>query len=72
MSDTPFRDALTNLEKLPTRQAEVGVVASDRDGVGVAGSYRKPITDTTEVAAEGSWYQKAGWKIAALFRWKGK
>lgn len=72
-------DFQTELEELRAevrkarQEAELGVIVEGKD-VGVTGNVTKDIGKPGgwAVAAEGSWMQKTGAKIAALLTWKGK
>jgi hypothetical protein len=73
VSDTPLADAIAKLEAPPTDNAELGVVASDAGGVGVAGHVTAHVGKGWSVNASGSWQHKSGWRLESIVRWtKGK
>jgi hypothetical protein len=67
---TPLKDAIAKLETIPGREGEIGVVAT-KDDAGVVGRVSQPIGKDWSLAAEGSWWQRAGYRVAGLLRWKG-
>jgi hypothetical protein len=70
---TPLRDALKKLETDPTQSAELGVVAYDRGGAGLAGSVSTTLGKGWSLNAEGKWQHRTGWTVAAVARWtKGR
>jgi hypothetical protein len=70
MSETPLKDALN---KLPTQQIEVGVVATPED-VGVKGEANVDIGKPGGWSwlASAEWWREKGWQAATWFRWTGK
>lgn len=71
---TPIKDALQKLETDPiTDSAEIGVLGSAADGVGIRARVSTTLGKGWSVAADGSWVHRTGWSVAAAARWsKGK
>jgi hypothetical protein len=70
--DTPLHDAIA--KPIPASlHAELGVVGSQRDGVGLAGGISGYVGKGVSLDAEGQIHQKSGWKFSTVVRWtKGK
>lgn len=68
--DDAFKD-LGALNSLPTKEGEIGIVATDDGNVGVTGSVSTPLGKGWSVGAAGEWMRKTGGKVAGLFTWKG-
>lgn len=70
-TDTPIRDQLAKIEKLPTNEAQIGLVAEHGD-VGAQGSVSVDVGKPGgwSVAAAGQWLKQKGYTVAALVGWK--
>lgn len=71
-TDNKIKESLEKLEDVPKNEAEIGVVVEGKD-VGVTGSVSKDIGKPGgwDVAAQGTWMQRTGARLAALLRWRG-
>ena len=64
--------ALTEtLPNLPKEEGHVGAVAQNGD-LGVEGEVSAHLGKGVFVAAEGSWFTRAGYRAAAMIGWKRK
>jgi hypothetical protein len=69
---TPLADA-SNAPTDGRLTATVGVTATDRDGVAVAGTVTGTLGKGWSLDAHGGWVHRTGWQIGATARWvKGK
>jgi hypothetical protein len=70
MSDTPLKDAL---DKLPTQQIDIGIVATP-DDIGATAQVNKDFGKPGGWSwlATAEWWKNKGWQAAAWFRWTGK
>lgn len=60
------------LPDLPKEEAHIGVAAQNGE-VGIEGSASKSLGSSgAYVEGEGSWFVRSGWRVAAMFGWKGK
>jgi hypothetical protein len=69
-SESALKVEVDNLEKtLPANEAKVGLAVQNGD-IGVEGTISKAISTHGDVAADASWFKKAGWNILAAIGWK--
>jgi hypothetical protein len=59
------------LPNLPAEEGHVGAVVQNGD-FGVEGDVSKQLGKGVFVAAEGSWFSRAGYRAAAMIGWKKK
>lgn len=72
MPETPIRDSLKDLERLPRDEVVIGVVAEQDGDTGAMIDAQKDIGKPGgwTLAAAGRWMKDAGWSAAGLLRWR--
>jgi hypothetical protein len=72
-NETPLRDAIAKIDKLPENEVNIGVIAENGDvGGSIEGQKDIGKPGGWTVAASAKWLKKAGYSAAALLKWKGK
>jgi hypothetical protein len=70
-SDAAIAQAVKDLPNLPADQVTGGFVAKPGD-IGVEVEANKELGKGFFAEADASWWQKTGWKAAAMFGWRKK
>lgn len=68
-SEASTKAQLEKLQELPAEQGGIGGVIENGDA-GVVGSINKQLGKGTFVQADGSWMQRAGYRVRVWFGWK--